>query len=173
MFRYKELASRWTNDPGVALWINGTYNSSNVLNIMPCSPVKVNRRFGRTYRLYLQSRSLIQARNRMKQFHKIFLLRASFWFLIWLILSTLKMQAIRFSEMSVDSQRNKRRCVWEDGNLHNHRCENLKFNSETWLLNLWSRLIWLRIVTSEGFGISVVGHPGCVMVWSCTCSVTW
>jgi hypothetical protein len=36
------------------------------------------------------------------------------------------MEAIFFSETSVDTQRTKRRYITEDGTLHNHRCENLK-----------------------------------------------
>jgi hypothetical protein len=32
-------------------------------DITPCSPLKVNRRFGRTYRLHLQDRSISQVRN--------------------------------------------------------------------------------------------------------------
>jgi hypothetical protein len=40
--------------------------------------------------------------------------------------STLKMEAICFSETFVDTQRTTRRYVLEDGTLHNHRCENLK-----------------------------------------------
>jgi hypothetical protein len=32
-------------------------------NITPCSPLEVNRRFGRTYRLHLQGRRISQARN--------------------------------------------------------------------------------------------------------------
>jgi hypothetical protein len=39
--------------------------------------------------------------------------------------STLKMEAI--SEMSVDFQRTTRRYIPEDRNLHNHRCENIKY----------------------------------------------
>jgi hypothetical protein len=35
-------------------------------DITLCSPVKVNRRFGVTYRLHLQDRRVIQARNRIK-----------------------------------------------------------------------------------------------------------
>jgi hypothetical protein len=36
------------------------------------------------------------------------------------------MEAIYFSETSVDTQRNTRRHIPEDDTLHNHRCEKLK-----------------------------------------------
>jgi hypothetical protein len=37
------------------------------------------------------------------------------------------MEAICSSETSVDTQQTTRRYIPEDGTLHNHRCENLKF----------------------------------------------
>jgi hypothetical protein len=45
--------------------------------------------------------------------------------------STLKMEAICSSETSVGSQRTTRRCIPEDGALHNNRYENLKFYIHT------------------------------------------
>jgi hypothetical protein len=36
------------------------------------------------------------------------------------------MEAIYYSETSVDTQRTTRRYIPEDGTLPNHRCENLK-----------------------------------------------
>jgi hypothetical protein len=42
------------------------------------------------------------------------------------ISSTLKMEAICSSEMSVETQRTTRRHIPEDDTIHNHRCENLK-----------------------------------------------
>jgi hypothetical protein len=48
-------------------------------DITPCSPVKVNLRFGGTCRLHLQSRRISQARN--QRCHLL-----SPWFLAWLIL---------------------------------------------------------------------------------------
>jgi hypothetical protein len=54
-------------------------------------------------------------------------------FLAELISSTLKMEAICSSEMSVDTQRTTRRYMPEDETLHNHRCENLKsYIYESW-----------------------------------------
>jgi hypothetical protein len=48
------------------------------------------------------------------------------WFLAQFIFSTLKMEAICSSEMSVNTQWTTRRYIPEGGTLHNHRCENLK-----------------------------------------------
>jgi hypothetical protein len=69
-------------------------------NITPCSPLRVNRRFGGTYRLHLQA-PLATC------FHAGFL--AYF--------STLKMEAICSSEKSVGSQLTTRRYIPEDGTL--------------------------------------------------------
>jgi hypothetical protein len=70
----------------------------------PCSPLKVNRRFGGTYRLYLQGR-INRARYQRES----------------------RLQA----ERSVDFQRTIRRYIPEDSSLHNHRCENLKSYNKT------------------------------------------
>jgi hypothetical protein len=59
-------------------------------DITPCSPLKVNWSFGRTYRLHLQSRRRIQARNQQAasradgSYAICHLL--SLWFLAWFIL---------------------------------------------------------------------------------------
>jgi hypothetical protein len=45
--------------------------------------------------------------------------------------STLKMEAIRSSETSVQSTRSTRRHISEDGILHSHRRENFKSYKET------------------------------------------
>jgi hypothetical protein len=65
-------------------------------DITPCSSLKVNRRFGGTYRLHLQCRRISQARNQREVGGK-----DSF-------------------------QLTTRRYIPEDSTLHNHRCENLK-----------------------------------------------
>jgi hypothetical protein len=75
----------------------------------PYSPLKVNQRFGGTYRLHLQGRRISQARSQ----------RESRW-------PAELCFAICCSETSVDFQRTTRRYIPEDGTLHNHRCENLK-----------------------------------------------
>jgi hypothetical protein len=71
---------------------------------MPCSPLKVKRRYGGTYRLHLHSR-ISQARNQRDR---------------W--------QATCSSETSVDFQRTTRRYIPDNRALHNHRCEKLKSN---------------------------------------------
>jgi hypothetical protein len=47
--------------------------------------------------------------------------------------STLKMEAKCSSETSVDFQRNILRYIPDDRTLHNHRCENLKYNLNAFL----------------------------------------
>jgi hypothetical protein len=83
--------------------------------IMPCSPLKVNRRFGRTFCLHLQGRRISRKTNQ----------RESRWQAEFYP-PTLKMEAICSSETSVDFQRITRRYIPEDSTFHNHRCENLK-----------------------------------------------
>jgi hypothetical protein len=48
------------------------------------------------------------------------------WFLPQIIYSTLKMEAVCYSETSVDTQRTTRHYIQENCTFHNHRCENLK-----------------------------------------------
>jgi hypothetical protein len=57
--------------------------STVIWDIMPCSPLKVNRRFGGTYRLYLQGGRISQAGNQ-RESSACHLL--SCWFLPQLIL---------------------------------------------------------------------------------------
>jgi hypothetical protein len=66
-------------------------------DITPCSPLKVNRRFGGTYSLHLQGRRIRRARNQCE----------SRW------------QADS-SETPVDTQWTTRRYIPEDGTFHNH-----------------------------------------------------
>jgi hypothetical protein len=79
-------------------------------DITPCSPFKANWRFGGTFRLHLQSRTVSQARNQ----------RESRW-------QADEMEATCSTETSVDFQRTTRRYIPEDRTLRYHRCENLKF----------------------------------------------
>jgi hypothetical protein len=44
--------------------------SSMLWDITPCSSLKVNRRFGRTFRLHFQSRRISQARNQRHEVTK-------------------------------------------------------------------------------------------------------
>jgi hypothetical protein len=55
--------------------------------------------------------------------------------------STLKMEVIYFSEMSVDFPRTTRRYIPEEGTLHNHRCENLKSYILAGVCGYWNKLI--------------------------------
>jgi hypothetical protein len=71
-------------------------------DITPFSPLSVNRRFGGTYCLHLHSANHLLSR----------------WFLAHLIFSTLKMEAICSSKMSVDFQRTTRCYIPEDGSFH-------------------------------------------------------
>jgi hypothetical protein len=85
--------------------------STNFCDMMPYSPLSVNRRFGGTYRLHLQGR-------------KSKLSKKPAW--------------RQVASLPVDTQRTIRRCIPEDGTLHNHRCDNLKsyghltHNTNTW-----------------------------------------
>jgi hypothetical protein len=103
--------------------ISKMLKSTIFCDITPCSPLKVNRRFGGTYRLNLQGRRMSRARNQRESRYKagaFTLVSCSTYY------STLKMEAIRSSETSVDFQRTTLRYIPEDGTHHSHRCENLK-----------------------------------------------
>jgi hypothetical protein len=80
----------------------------------PCNPLKVNRRFGGTYRLhfrveYPEQETRVKAGGKVDYF------------------STLKMETTCFSETSLDFQQTTRRYIPEDSILYNRSCENLKF----------------------------------------------
>jgi hypothetical protein len=74
-------------------------------DITPCSPLKMNQRFGRTSRLHLQGRRTSQA----NQYEAGTMLVSCLVYS-----STLKMEAICFSETSVDFQRAIWRYIPED-----------------------------------------------------------
>jgi hypothetical protein len=81
----------------------------------------VNRRFRRTYHLQIQGSKSAQRETSVQKvssriLHVGFLLG---WF------SILNMKVIRSSETSAYI-RTKWRCIPEDGNIHNCRCENIK-----------------------------------------------
>jgi hypothetical protein len=90
------------------------------LDITPCSPLKLNKSFGRTYHLHLQDRRL----NRAK--YQLFLLPAFTLVSCSAYSSTLKMELIFSSETSVDFQRTTRHYIPENNTLYNHCCEHLK-----------------------------------------------
>jgi predicted ATP-binding protein involved in virulence len=72
--------------------------------ITPCSPLKVNRYFGGICRLRLQGKRIRQARNQHETDSNLLPACLAYY-------STLKMEAICFSEMSVDFQRTTRRYI--------------------------------------------------------------
>jgi hypothetical protein len=74
--------------------------------ITSCSLFKVNRRFGKTFRLHLQSRKIYREINQRE--------------------SRRQAEAKCFSETSADFQRTTWFYIPEDGTHHNHRCENLR-----------------------------------------------
>jgi hypothetical protein len=83
--------------------------------IITCSLLNVNQRFGGTYRLHLQDR-----KNKLSKNPDDLL---SLWVLAQLSFSTLKMEAICSFETSVDTTRHY---IPEEGTLRDHCCENLK-----------------------------------------------
>jgi hypothetical protein len=99
--------------------------SSVFWDIMSCIPLKVNRRFGGTYRLIIQDRRISQARNQCEAGRK----KSSY-----------------SSETSVDFQRTTRRYIPEGRTLHKHRCENLKSCSMLFICKDISRSMLVRVV---------------------------
>jgi hypothetical protein len=88
-------------------------------DIKPCSPLKVNRRFWRTYRLHFQGQRIGLARNQLYFPPDFTLVSCSAYS------STLKMEAICSSEATVDFQR---RYIPEDSTLHgNIVCHSAHF----------------------------------------------
>jgi hypothetical protein len=85
-------------------------------DIMPCSPVKVNRRFGGFYCFYLHDRRVNQIRDQHGAGSKQRLAYSSVF----------KMKPVCSTETSVDIHRNTRRYISEDRIIHSHFCENLK-----------------------------------------------
>jgi hypothetical protein len=83
-----------------------TLKSSIFCNIIPCSPLKVNRRFGGTRHLHLQSRRMSQARNQHETTAP-----ASCWFLAYY--SALNIEMTYSSETSVDFHWTTRRYIPE------------------------------------------------------------
>jgi hypothetical protein len=60
------------------------------------------------------------------------------------------MEEICSSKTSVDTQRNTRRYIPEDGTLHNHHCENLKSCVQMMFINLFIYLlIYKRLKTQS------------------------
>jgi hypothetical protein len=101
---------------GVKVWNVFKQECFYLLDISPCSPLKVNPRFGGMCQLYLRGRRISHARNQLE----------STW---QAELFLMEMEVTRFSETSVDFQRTTRRYIPEDNTLLKRRCENLYLDS--------------------------------------------
>jgi hypothetical protein len=85
-------------------------------DIIPCRPLKANRRLGGTCCLQLQARRINQAENQRE-----FLLATCFMLSFLVYYSTMKIKAICSSEASVDAGRTTRRYIREDRTLNTLR----------------------------------------------------
>jgi hypothetical protein len=86
--------------------------SSIFWDIMPCSPLKVNRRFGGNCRLHLECRRISQGRKQRSAYDQVFIQVSCLAYL-----STLKMEAVYSSETFFDIQQTTRRYIPEDRTL--------------------------------------------------------
>jgi hypothetical protein len=91
--------------------------SSIICNITPCSPVKVNRRFGVTYRLHPQ----VRYGGEVVCFTLVYCLASSL---------TLQVEAVYSSETCTEFNRTTRRYVSEDGTLYNTFCFQHEIGTE-------------------------------------------
>jgi hypothetical protein len=98
--------------------LNCYLKSTSFWRITPCVSLNVNLRFGETLRLHLQSRGIRQARNQRENRLKA---EARFAYS-----STLKMETMCSSKMSVDFQLITRRYIPEENTLDYNRCESFK-----------------------------------------------
>jgi hypothetical protein len=118
----------------------GTTKNSIFYYRTPCSPLKVNRRFGGTCRFYLKGLRTSQAETSVEQVA----ITARLTLVSCLaIFSTLQMEMICISETSVNFQRTTRRCIPEDRSLHNYRCENLKS-----FMTVFTKTLYLSVLRS-------------------------
>jgi hypothetical protein len=137
-------------------------------DITPCSPLRINQRFGGKYRLHLQGRKISQARNQHESRCQACHLLAC-WF-AEPISSTLNMEAICSSETLVETQRTTWRHIPDDDTLHyilnltnfsssviqdrsvEPKSSSLKPVTDQWLASGWMTwvwfLAWAGIVTS-------------------------
>jgi hypothetical protein len=97
---------------GLAVLAAVVTQSGSFWDITPGSPLKVNRRFGGTYRLHLQGRRISRSRKQQSLPPALKLVSCSAYS------STLKMEAICCSETSVYFQRTTRRHAPGDSTLH-------------------------------------------------------
>jgi hypothetical protein len=108
-------------------------------DIAPCSPMKVNRSFGGTHHLHLQGRRI----------RKICLLPVFTLVSCSVYSSTLKMEVIYFSEVSVEFQRTIWCYIPKDIALHNHCFENII--SYTVSKMSYTKSSFARLITREEF----------------------
>jgi hypothetical protein len=142
-------------------------------DITPCSPLEVNRRFGRNYHLDLQCR-INRARYQSDSRWQAEWLPPAFTLETGSAYSTLKIEATYCSETSVDFQRTARCYILEDSTLQKTYSFRESYSfcpvashftcpcyPGTWALSLFlslSRYIYIYI---------------CVCVCVCVCIVTW
>jgi hypothetical protein len=109
---------RWRRyvPPKRLLTLNGLHGGISQKSIRPYSPLKVNRRFGETYRLHLQGRRISRARNQRE-----IRWQAELIFRPWKWKRYIPpKRRLTFNPLYIQ------RYIPKDGTLHNHRCENLK-----------------------------------------------
>jgi hypothetical protein len=108
-------------------WVSS--KSTTIWDITPCSRLKANRHFGRTYRVFLQGRRIYRTRyQRESRWQEIWICLASVFTLVSCSAysSTFKMEAVCSPETSIDFQRTTRLYIPEDSTLHIHCGDNLK-----------------------------------------------
>jgi hypothetical protein len=96
--------------------------------VTQCNPLKVNRRFGRTYRLHLQCR-IIRARYQCESRWQFDTPLATYFHagvLFGLFFNPEYRGDMLLRNVDWNFQRTTRRYILEDSTLHNDRCENLK-----------------------------------------------
>jgi hypothetical protein len=70
----------------------------------------------------------------------------------WAYFSTMKMEAICFSETSFETQRTTRRHIPEDDTLHNHGCENLKSYNHIFLRLSCELFLIIVVIIKQNVG---------------------
>lgn len=131
--------SAWTN---IYVCIRRCWNKKDTifLDAMPCSSVGVRRLFGGTYLLYFKSKNKPKKEDGSWD-EQVF--ASLFYF------SALKMEAVSFSEISVNLYRWN---IAEDCTAHRHRCQNFKCNSSKSAVSMNVYIyfkICLKVITNE------------------------
>jgi hypothetical protein len=108
--------SQWRYEEGFEVLITVVMKSSVVWNITLCSPLKVSRCFGGTWRIHLQGRRIGKARNQHEAGSKESPLLATCFMLVSCLTDSLmlKMEATCYSETSVDFQLSIKHYIPED-----------------------------------------------------------